>query len=157
MFTPFFYTLKSNGLDISTTEWLTLMEALDKGLAHSNFTDFYYLCKTVLVKSEADYDKLDSAFLEYFKNIKTDKLNMEKLNKWLHNDSDRVRLTNPEDFVDKRTEREAKEVHRMFRERLGEQHTEHNGGNHWIGTGGGSAFGKNGHVAGGIQLGNEAG
>ena len=79
MFTPFFYTLKSNGLDISTTEWLTLMEALDKGLAHSNFTDFYYLCKTVLVKSEADYDKLDSAFLEYFKNIKTDKLNMEKL------------------------------------------------------------------------------
>lgn len=42
------------------------MEALDKGLAHSNFTDFYYLCKTVLVKSEADYDKLDSA-LEYFK------------------------------------------------------------------------------------------
>lgn len=157
MFTPFFYTLKSNGLDISTTEWLTLMEALDKGLAHSNFTDFYYLCKTVLVKIEADYDKLDSAFLEYFKNIKTDKLNMEKLNKWLHNDSDRVRLTNPEDFVDKRTEREAKEVHRMFRERLGEQHTEHNGGNHWIGTGGGSAFGKNGHVAGGIQLGNEAG
>ena len=71
MFTPFFYTLKSNGLDISTTEWLTLMEALDKGLAHSNFTDFYYLCKTVLVKSEADYDKLDSAFLEYFKNIKS--------------------------------------------------------------------------------------
>ena len=71
MFTSFFYTLKSNGLNISTTEWLTLMEGLDKGLAHSSFTDFYYLCRTVLVKNEGDYDKLDGAFLEYFQNIKT--------------------------------------------------------------------------------------
>ena len=113
MFTQFFYTLKNNGLDISTTEWLTLMEGLDKGLAHSNFTDFYYLCKTVLVKSEADYDKLDSAFLEYFKNIKTDKLNMEKLNKWLHNDQNKIQMTNPEDFVDKRTERVAQRLEKM--------------------------------------------
>ena len=29
MFTSFFYTMKSNGLDISTTEWLTLMEEKD--------------------------------------------------------------------------------------------------------------------------------
>lgn len=157
MFTPFFYTLRSNGLDISTTEWITLMDGLDKGLANSSFTDFYYLCRTILVKNEGDYDKLDAAFLEYFKNIKTDKLNMEKLNAWLHNDSDKVRLTNPDDFQDTRTKKEAAEIHRMFRERLGEQHTEHNGGNHWIGTGGGSPFGKNGRVAGGIQLGNHAG
>lgn len=40
MFTSFFYTMRSNGLNISTTEWLTLMDALDKDLAHSNFTDF---------------------------------------------------------------------------------------------------------------------
>ena len=142
MFTSFFYTLKSNGLNISTTEWLTLMEGLDKGLAHSSFTDFYYLCRTVLVKNEGDYDKLDGAFLEYFQNIKTDKLNMEKLNQWLHNDSEKVQMTDPEMFRDDRTKKEATEVHRMFRERLGEQHTEHNGGNYWIGTGGGSPFGK---------------
>lgn len=35
MFTSFFYTMRSNGLNISTTEWLTLMDALDKDLAHS--------------------------------------------------------------------------------------------------------------------------
>lgn len=157
MFTSFFYTLKSNGLNISTTEWLTLMEGLDKGLAHSSFTDFYYLCRTVLVKNEGDYDKLDGAFLEYFQNIKTDKLNMEKLNQWLHNDSEKVQMTDPEMFRDDRTKKEATEVHRMFRERLGEQHTEHNGGNYWIGTGGGSPFGKNGRTAGGIQLGNHSG
>ena len=70
MFSGFFYTLKDNGINVSTTEWLSLMDALDQDLAHSNFTDFYYLCRAVLIKSEADYDKLDSAFLEYFKNIK---------------------------------------------------------------------------------------
>lgn len=157
MFTPFFYTLRSNGLDISTTEWITLMDALDRGLAHSNFTDFYYLCRTVLVKNEGDYDKLDSAFLEYFKNIKEEKLNMEQINKWLHNGAENPKITNPEMYQDRRTEQEAKEVHRMFRERLGEQKTEHNGGRYWIGSGGGSEFGKNGNVAGGIQLGDKAG
>lgn len=99
MFTSFFYTMKSNGLDISTTEWLTLMEALDKGLANSSFTDFYYLCRTIFVKNEGDYDKLDAAFLEYFKNIKEDKINMDKINQWLHNGSDlEAKMTNPELF-----------------------------------------------------------
>ena len=150
MFTSFFYTLKSSGLNISATEWLTLMEALDKGLAHSSFTDFYYLCRTVLVKNEGEYDKLDAAFLEYFKNIKEEKLDMEQIDKWLHNDAKSGKLTNPELYKDTRTKREAAEVHRMFRERLNEQNSEHNGGNYWIGTGGGSEFGKNGRVAGEI-------
>lgn len=157
MFSEFFYVLKNNGLEVSMTEWLTLMEALDKGLADSNFTSFYNLCRTILVKSEADYDKLDGAFLEYFQNIKEEKLNMDEINKWLHNDAEDAKQTNPEMYRDMRTEREAKEVHRKFRERLGEQHTEHNGGNYWIGAGGGSEFGKDGHVAGGIQLGDKAG
>ncbi|MCR5837999.1 MAG: VWA containing CoxE family protein [Lachnospiraceae bacterium] len=157
MFTPFFYILKSNGLDISTTEWLTLMDGLDKGLAHSNFTDFYYLCRTVLVKNEGDYDKLDAAFLEYFQNIKEEKLNMDKIDQWLHKGAEPPKVTNPELYRDTRTKKEATEVHRMFRERLGEQHTEHNGGNYWIGTGGGSEFGKYGRVPGGIQLGDHSG
>jgi len=70
--------MRSNGLNISTTEWLTLMDALDKDLAHSNFTDFYYLCRTIFVKNEGDYDKLDASFLEYFKNIKDKKLNLDQ-------------------------------------------------------------------------------
>lgn len=157
MFTDFFYVIKNNGLDVSTTEWVTLMDALDKGLAHSNFTDFYYLCRTILVKNEGDYDKLDAAFEEYFYDIKENKINMEQIDKWLHNDSEAGKLTNPELYNDTRTEREAAEVHRMFRERLAEQNTEHNGGNYWIGTGGGSNFGRNGRVPGGIQLGKQSG
>ena len=150
-------TMRSNGLNISTTEWLTLMDALDKDLAHSNFTDFYYLCRTIFVKNEGDYDKLDASFLEYFKNIKDKKLNLDQINEWLHTDSEMGEMTDPDRYVDTRSEREAAEVHRMFRERLAEQNSEHNGGKYWIGSGGGSEFGRNGRVAGGIKIGDQAG
>ena len=156
MFTPFFYTMKSYGLDISTTEWLTFMEALEKDLAHSDFTRFYYLCRTIFVKSESDYDKLDLAFMDYFNKIKEERLNLEKIDNWLHNDVD-YKMTDPELYDDTRSKKEKNEVMRLFQERLGEQHTEHNGGNYWIGTGGGSDFGKNGRNAGGIQLGMQSG
>ena len=40
MFLDFFDTLKRKGIDVSMTEWLTLMDALDKGLIESSFTKF---------------------------------------------------------------------------------------------------------------------
>jgi uncharacterized protein with von Willebrand factor type A (vWA) domain len=45
----------------------------------------------------------------------------------------------------------------MFRERITEQNTEHNGGNYWIGTSGGSAFGHSGRNKGGIRVGGKTG
>ena len=66
MFTAFFYLLRAKGLKVSLNEWLTLMEALDKGLAYSSFTSFYYLAKSVLVNSESEFDNFDGAFLEFF-------------------------------------------------------------------------------------------
>ena len=50
MFIEFFYELKAKGLDVSLTEWLTLQQALDMGMAHSSLTDFYYLSRSILVK-----------------------------------------------------------------------------------------------------------
>ena len=54
MFLEFFYLLRAKGLEVSINEWMTLMEALDKGLAHSSFLSFYYLCRSILIKTEAD-------------------------------------------------------------------------------------------------------
>ena len=71
MFLDFFDTLKRKGIDVSMTEWLTLMDALDKGLIESSFTKFYYVSRMILVKSESDYDKFDMAFSEYFKDVKS--------------------------------------------------------------------------------------
>ncbi len=157
MFTDFFYKLREYGIDVSTTEWIALMDGLDKDLAKSSLTGFYYLCRSVLVKSESDYDKFDEAFLDYFEDVKKSEIDLQKVNEWLHNDVKEISHTDPKMYADKRTQREKEEVHRMFRERLSEQNSEHNGGNYWIGAGGGSEFGKKGNVAGGIQLGNEAG
>ena len=40
MFNSFLYLLRSKGLNVSLNEWLSLNEALDKGLAYSGFTSF---------------------------------------------------------------------------------------------------------------------
>ena len=69
MFGDFLYLLRRSGLKISLTEWMALMEALDKGLEGASLTGFYYLCRALLVKTEADFDRFDRAFLEYFKDV----------------------------------------------------------------------------------------
>lgn len=71
MFINFFYQLKSEGVPVSLNEWMTLMEALAKGLSFSSLTGFYYLARAVLVKSEAHYDRYDLAFAKYFQGVET--------------------------------------------------------------------------------------
>ena len=68
MFTAFFYLLRARGLDVSPNEWMTLLEGMEKGLHGSTLTGFYRLCRAVIVKSEAEFDRFDQAFLEFFKN-----------------------------------------------------------------------------------------
>ena len=67
MFADFLYLLRRSGLKVSLTEWMGLMEGLEKGLHEASFTGFYHLCRCLLVKSEADFDAFDRAFLEYFR------------------------------------------------------------------------------------------
>ena len=69
MFTGFFYLLRAHGFPVSLNEWMTLVEGLMLNLQHDSLTGFYELCRAVLVKSEADYDKFDQIFLEYFDGI----------------------------------------------------------------------------------------
>src|SRR6476469_518329 len=84
MLLDFFYTLRSAKLPVSVKEYLTLIEALQKGVVGPNTSepddadseatgykidDFYYLSRTALVKDEKHYDKFDRAFGAYFKGI----------------------------------------------------------------------------------------
>ena len=62
MFIKFFDSLRAKGLRVTLGEWLTLQEALDKGLCGSSLTQFYYVARMILVKSETDFDKYDMAF-----------------------------------------------------------------------------------------------
>lgn len=152
MFMQFFYLLRARGLNVSMNEWMTFVEAMNNGLSEANFTRFYYLSRSILVKTEAEYDKFDRAFLEFFKDMEfeNDELAQELLD-WLNNPNhrkigDQGRGELPLGLSDEK-------IRQMFRERLKEQKEEHNGGTHWIGTDGASPFGNDGEGLKGIRVG----
>ena len=65
MFVEYFYFLKER-LPVSITEYMTLMEALNKGLIH-NMVEFYYTSRSILCKNEHHIDIYDIAFANFFK------------------------------------------------------------------------------------------
>lgn len=69
MLIDFFLHLKERRLPVSTTEFLSLLEALEAGLANCSVDDFYSLARICLIKNEAHYDKFNQAFGDYFKNL----------------------------------------------------------------------------------------
>ena len=93
MFADFFYLLRQRGLDVSLNEWLTLLEGMERGLHRSSLTGFYQLCRAVLVKSEAEYDRFDQVFLEYFRDIPWKGELPEELLNWLNHPSEDLRRT----------------------------------------------------------------
>ena len=69
MLIDFFLHLRERKLPVSTKEFLTLLEALQAGLARHSLDDFYFLARSCLVKDEAHFDRFDQAFGEYFKGV----------------------------------------------------------------------------------------
>ena len=154
MFLEFFYLLRAKGLEVSINEWLSLISALDKGLAGSSLTGFYYLCRSIIIKTEADYDKFDAVFAEYFQGVETPEDLPEEFWKWLSDgelERDINDKGNGDDFF-----RELDELLQMFHERIEEQKEKHHGGNYWIGTGGTSPMGRGGYNKQGIRVGGRS-
>ena len=152
MFSAFFYLLRARGLDVSLNEWLTLMEALEKGLAQSSLTSFYYLARAILVKSETEYDTFDGAFLEYFKDVEFYDEIPQELMDWLNNPKEKPNNYDYDQDMYNRS-LSAETIQKMLMERLQEQKEEHNGGKYWVGTGGMSVFGNDGNATNGIRVG----
>lgn len=151
------YVCRDKGLNVSTTEWITFLDALEHDLAHSSLNELYYLGRMILVKTESDYDKYDAAFLQYFQDIQSkDNEVPEIIMKFLEKGEMDTSGLNKE-LYQFDVKRDMAETKRMFRERVTEQNTEHNGGNYWIGTSGGSAFGHSGRNPGGLRVGGQSG
>jgi uncharacterized protein with von Willebrand factor type A (vWA) domain len=154
MFTAFYYYLKNYGVPVSFNEWQTLMDALEMGMAGSSLTGFYLLCRALLVKTEAHYDRFDLAFASYFQDVETAEILADKIWQWLDKEL-------PPPQVDEAMRRQhqqldLEELKRMLAERLEEQQEEHHGGNRWIGTGGTSPFGHSGFHPGGFRIGGKS-
>ena len=156
MFVEFFYLLRDRGLKISLNEWMTLLLGLEKGLHGSSLTGFYQLCRAVLIKTEADFDRFDQVFLEFFKGVPFEGELPDELMDWLNHPTEdlgrSIERMKEMSFQDESLE----ELLKRLEERLKEQTEEHNGGNYWVGTQGRSAFGNNGWHPNGIRVGGES-
>jgi uncharacterized protein with von Willebrand factor type A (vWA) domain len=155
MLIDFFYTLRDAKVPVTINEFLTLLEALERGVIAPSVDDFYYLARLTLVKDEAHFDKFDRAFGAYFKGI--DSVFDSKADI-------------PLDWLLKRMERELTPEQKAQLQKLGydkllarlqelldEQKERHEGGSKWIGTGGTSPFGHGGTNPEGIRIGGEGG
>ena len=156
MFVEFFYLLRDRGLKISLNEWMTLLLGLEKGLHGSSLTGFYQLCRAVLIKTEADFDRFDQVFLEFFKGVPFEGELPDELMDWLNHPTEdlgrSIERRKEMGFQDENLE----ELLKRLEERLKEQTEEHNGGNYWVGTQGRSAFGNNGWHPNGIRVGGQS-
>ncbi|HUQ74636.1 MAG TPA: VWA domain-containing protein [Burkholderiales bacterium] len=154
MLIDFFLKLKSHKLPVSIKEYLTLLEAMDKKVIGQSIDEFYYLSRIALVKDEANFDKFDRAFSEFWQGVETipgieAKVPLEWLLK-------QVELT--------LSEEEKKQIQALggweklmetLKQRLEEQKGRHQGGNKWIGTGGTSPFGAYGYNPEGVRVGQD--
>jgi uncharacterized protein len=154
MLVDFFLTLKFAGLPVSVKEFLTLLEALDRGVIHGSVDDFYFLSRAALVKDEVHFDKFDRAFGAYFKGLGSlADLKVELPEEWLRKLAEK-NLTDDEKALveslggwDKLME--------TLKKRLEEQQGRHQGGSKWIGTAGTSPFGAYGYNPEGVRIGQE--
>jgi len=159
MFLPFFDALRRAGVPVTLREYLGFLGALEAGLATYDVDAFYYLGRTIMVKSEAHLDRYDRAFAESFKGIETIPIEavVEALDlpeEWLR------KMAEKHLSAEEKVEIEAlggfDKLMDTLRERLHEQEGRHQGGSKWVGTAGTSPFGAYGYNPEGVRIGQDA-
>jgi uncharacterized protein with von Willebrand factor type A (vWA) domain len=156
MLIDFFLKLKSHKLPVSIKEYLTLLEAMDKKVIGQSIDEFYYLSRIALVKDEANFDKFDRAFAEFWQGVETiPGIEAQVPLEWLLKQVE-LHLTDEEM---KRIEALGgwDELMETLKARLEEQKGRHQGGSKWIGTAGTSPFGAYGYNPEGVRIGQDKG
>jgi len=154
MLEGFLIELRDAKLPVSLKEFLTLMEAMKRGVASWRVDDFYYLARTALVKDEKHLDKFDRVFGHYFKGLETLADAPPAIPaEWLKRLGEKLL-----------TDEEKRQIEAMggwdklmetLQQRLAEQKERHQGGNKWIGTEGTSPYGAYGYNPEGVRIGQE--
>ena len=152
----FFTELRAAKVPVTTREYLTLLEALDKGVIEPEIGHFYSVSRAALVKDEKDFDKFDMVFSHVFQGVEllTEMFGDKEIpDDWLrammqrHLTEEEMAALEAMDFD---------ELMETLKKRLEEQEERHEGGNKWIGTGGTSPFGHSGYNPAGVRIGGES-
>lgn len=150
----FLTLLRQSGVPVSVTEYLALLDALNRGVAGHSVDDFYVLGRAILVKDERYYDRYDRVFAAHFTGIESlfePTLTAQVPADWLQH------LAELHLSAEEKARVEAlggfEKVLEALRERLKEQQARHEGGNKWVGTAGRSPFGAYGFNPEGVRVG----
>ncbi len=152
MLIGFFLKLKDSKVPVTTKEFLMLIEGMQKGVVNNSIDDFYYFSRTCLVKDEANFDKFDRAFGEYFKGVEAIMgVEADIPLEWLLKQAE-LNLS-PEEKAKIEALGGWEKLMETLKKRLEEQKGRHQGGSKWIGTAGTSPFGAYGYNPEGIRIG----
>ena len=157
MFLDFFLLLKNDGFPVTLKEYLTFLEALDRGVIGYDTTDFYYLSRCVMVKDERHLDRFDKLFSAYFRGAQladTEQFMQIPL-EWLRKNFENVLSEEDKEMI--RSMGGLEELMERLREIFEKQRKRHQGGNRWIGTGGTSPYGAYGYNPAGVRIGQDGG
>ena len=155
MFATFFHELKTAKIPVTLKEYLTLLEAVDAGVAGGRVEDFYYLARASLIKDERNLDRFDQVFGHVFKGLElmAEATAAQIPEEWLRlvsefhlSDEDEKKISELGGW---------EKIMEELQKRLAEQQGRHEGGNKWIGTGGTSPYGANGYNPAGIRIGQK--
>ncbi len=157
MLFTFFAAVRAAGVNASLSEFLMLLDALQRGFAMFSIDEFYVLSRAILVKDEAHYDRFDRAFAAYFKGVEvvTGDLFTALPEDWLKKKFEK--LLSDEERAKIQTLGGLDELMATLKQRLEEQKERHEGGSKWIGTGGTSPFGNGGYNPEGVRIGGKGG
>ena len=155
MLTDFFFKLKQGGVPVTIKEFLTLLEALRKGVVTSSLDEFYYLARVCLVKDESNFDRYDRVFAAYFKGILElpPDLHAQLPEEWLRKQAELLLSDEDKALIESLGGWE--KLMETLRKRLEEQKGRHQGGSKWIGTAGTSPYGAYGYNPEGVRIGQE--
>ncbi len=158
MFTGFIEGLRKSGVPVSITEHLSLLGAMDAGVADYSVEDFYFLARSALVKDERWFDRYDRVFAQHFKGLEAvsgEDLTTDIPEEWLRKLAERS--FTEEEMAALEALGGFDKLMETLRQRLEEQKGRHQGGNKWIGTNGTSPFGAYGYNPEGIRIGQDKG
>ncbi len=160
MFYQFFSELRATKIPVSIREYLSLLEALDKGVPGESVDGFYYVARAALVKDERNLDKFDQVFGHVFRGLDylTDIFGTEESeipSDWLKAMAEKY--LSPEEMAEIEALGDFDTLMETLKQRMAEQKHRHEGGNKWIGTAGTSPFGAYGYNPEGVRIGQDKG
>ena len=154
MFLGLVYRLRALNVPVGITETLALAEALAGGVHDGSLVTFYYTARSILIHHEDHYDPYDQAFAAEYAGATMPELTDEMAG-WLA-DAAREAGLDPA-RAEWPTPAEIAEWRARFEARLADQRERHDGGAHWIGTGGTSPHGQAGAAEAGLSTGSSGG